>query len=1072
MLQNNRQYVLKRMQYQKKKLSANGRYYDDYVTAMDKLIANDYAQRIGSDDLVPENGRAWYLPQHGIYHPTKPNKFRLVFDCSAKFAGKSLNDYLLSGPDLTSSLIGVLTRFRQDHVAFIGDIEAMFNQVRVAAEHHNYLRFFWWPNGDLNGNLDEYCMVTHLFGATSSPSIANFALRKAADEAEKTLGPHVAMVMKQNFYVDDCLKSVQSEDDAIQLVHELREACQKGGFRLTKFSSNKQSVLDSLPKDERSKEVQSRSLNYFDPPSESALGVQWFVNNDTFGFVIKVKDKPFTRRGILSVMSSVYDPLGFASPYIIFAKKILQDLCREKDLGWDDTVPEMYSNRWNEWLAGLKQLEQIQINRCFKPMEFGDVISRQLHIFSDASTLGYGAVAYMRMVDVNGNIHCTFMMGKARLAPLKNTTIPRLELTAATVAVRLGCLIQQELDLKLNRVHYHTDSTTVLHYIFSDVKRFPVFVANRVQLIRDYSSTNQWYYVDTKANPADYASRGLDAKQITQKECWLKGPAFIWTPESTWPDQPILSKDYNIDIEHEVVTAVTLIDDSVTTMSTLIHYYSDWLRLKKGVAIYLKLFQLLRQRSLQIVDPSCNLDITMDDLVVAEKAIMRFVQSLTYPREISALQPTHVEGDKQGRVLKSSSLYRLDPFLSDGILRVGGRLAKANIPEDMKFPIILPYKSHVTTLLIRNIHVRLAHSGRNHVLSELRSKYWVIHANAAVRQYISKCVLCRRLKSPVLEQKMADLPPERSSTEPPFTYTGVDLFGPFVVKQNRKDVKRYGTLFTCLSSRAVHIEIAPSLETDSFINALRRFIARRGPITQIRCDNGTNFVGAERELREALSHMDNGPVKEFLMKYSIQWVFNPPAASHMGGIWERQIRTARKVLSSLSHEYGYKLDDDSFQTLMCEVESIINSRPLTTVSSDPNDVDPLTPNHILTMKSSIVLPPPGNFQRADVYQRKRWRRVQYLANIFWSRWKKEFLATLQNRQKWTKPRRNVQLGDIVFIKDDTLPRNSWSMGRIQNTEPDCKGVVRSATVKTASSELRRPIAKLVLLLPVEEQFHI
>ena len=142
---------------------------------------------------------------------------------------------------------------------------------------------------------------------------------------------------------------------------------------------------------------------------------------------------------------------------------------------------------------------------------------------------------------------------------------------------------QQELDLKLNRVHYHTDSTTVLHYIFSDVKRFPVFVAYRVQLIRDYSSTNQWYYVDTnnKTNPADYASRGLDAKQITPNECWLKGPAFIWTPESTWPDQPILLKDYNIDIEHEVVTAVTLIDDYVTTMATPIHYYSDWLRLKK-----------------------------------------------------------------------------------------------------------------------------------------------------------------------------------------------------------------------------------------------------------------------------------------------------------------------------------------------------------------------------------------------------------------------------------------------------------------------------------------------------------
>jgi len=320
-----------------------------------------------------------------------------------------------------------------------------------------------------------------------------------------------------------------------------------------------------------------------------------------------------------------------------------------------------------------------------------------------------------------------------------------------------------------------------------------------------------------------------------------------------------------------------------------------------------------------------------------------------------------------------------------------------------------------------------------------------------------------------MEQKMSDLPPERCSTDPPFTYTGVDFFGPLIVKQGRKEVKRYGSLFTCLASRAIHIEIAASLDTDSFINALRRFISRRGPISQLRCDNGTNFVGAERELREALSHMNEGKVKDMLMEQSITWIFNPPAASHMGGVWERQIRTVRKVLASLSREFGYKLDDESLQTLMCEVESIINSRPLTTVSSDPNDTDPLTPNHILTMKSTIALPPPGTFQGADVYHRKRWRRVQHLANLFWTRWRKEYLLTLQERQKWNQPRRNTEVGDIVFIKDDSLPRNRWSLGRITQTEPDRKGFVRSAIVKTTSSELRRPVDRLVLLIPTEDQ---
>jgi transposase InsO family protein len=387
----------------------------------------------------------------------------------------------------------------------------------------------------------------------------------------------------------------------------------------------------------------------------------------------------------------------------------------------------------------------------------------------------------------------------------------------------------------------------------------------------------------------------------------------------------------------------------------------------------------------------------------------------------------------------------------------------------MKYPILLPKKSHVTTLILRNTHIMLAHAGRNHVLASLREMYWVIHANAAVRHMIATCITCRKLRKPVAEQKMSDLPPDRCNVAPPFTYTGVDFFGPFTIKQGRKELKRYGALFTCLACRAVHIETSASLDTDSFIHALRIFIARRGPITQLRCDNGTNFVGAERELRNALAELNDDQIHKELLKHNIKWIFNPPAASHMGGSWERQIRTVRKVLAQLSKEFGSMLDDESFRTFMCEIEAIVNSRPITTVSSDPNDMEALTPNHILTMKSRVIVSPPGNFQRADIYMRKGWRRVQYAANIFWTRWKKEYLATLQKRQKWCQPQRNMAEGDIVIIKDDTIQRNYWSMGRIIKTEPDKKGFVRSVIVKTSNSKLRRPIDRLVLLIPIEEQ---
>ena len=224
---------------------------------------------------------------------------------------------------------------------------------------------------------------------------------------------------------------------------------------------------------------------------------------------------------------------------------------------------------------------------------------------------------------------------------------------------------------------------------------------------------------------------------------------------------------------------------------------------------------------------------------------------------------------------------------------------------------------------------------------------------------------------------MADLPQDRSTPAPPFTYVGLDYFGPYFVEEGRKEYKRYGALFTCLVSRAVHIEISHSLETDSFLNALRRFIARRGPVRELRCDNGTNFVGAKGELLKAMAEMDHDEITEKLCQEQIDWKFNPPAASHMGGVWERQLRTTRRIPDTLLREHGYRLNDESLQTLMCEVESIIqfNSRPLTLTSSDAKDPLPLTPSQILTMKTSIVLPPPGKFQRNDVYMRRRWRRV-------------------------------------------------------------------------------------------------
>jgi hypothetical protein len=406
--------------------------------------------------------------------------------------------------------------------------------------------------------------------------------------------------------------------------------------------------------------------------------------------------------------------------------------------------------------------------------------------------------------------------------------------------------------------------------------------------------------------------------------------------------------------------------------------------------------------------------------------------------------------------------------LHNGLLRVRGRLSDSSLPFESKHPVLLPRRHFITQLIIRDAHARLGHAGRGHVLSALRAKFWVIAGNAAVRAVITSCVRCRRFRRPVQEQKMANLPSCRiDASLPPFSYVAVDYFGPFLVKDGRKELKRYGVVSTCMVSRAVHLEVAKSLETNMFINAMRRFVARRGNIVELWSDNGTNFVGAHNELKRALQEMNQNSLEVWSANHGFQWHFNPPSASHMGGVWERVIRSVRNVFNGLFSERMPRVSDDEFHTLLCEVENVVNTRPLTTVSSDAHDLEPLTPAHLLMLKPKFTstLPPPGVFTEPDLYSRRRWRRVQYLLSLFWSRWKKEYMSLLQSRMKWNVPQRDVQVGDVVLMKEETS-RNCWPLALVQKVSVGRDNRVRVVWLKTAQSvnDLCRPVSKIVVLV--------
>ncbi|KAL0177460.1 hypothetical protein M9458_026354, partial [Cirrhinus mrigala] len=1063
----------------KRKLKRNESFHSEYAAFLNDVISQGYAEVVPQQEMEGAEGRTWYIPHHGVYHPKK-NTLRVVFDCGAVYQGVSLNSELLQGPDLTNSLIGVLLRFRREPIALMADIRSMFHQVRVSKSDIDFLRFLWWPDGDTEKDPIDHRMLVHLFGAVSSPSCASFALRRTAEDHPHHPRPQVTDTIINNFYVDDCLASLPTVQDAVQLAADLVEVCSKGGFQLTKWVSNNRAVLSTIKEEERGKDIRSLDLDKDQLPTDHALGLQWSVEDDTFRFDIIVPEKPHTRRGILSMVSSVYDPLGILAPLTLPAKQLLQQFCKQ-GYGWDEPIPRDQSKQWSSWIQDLPKLADFSVSRCIKPTNFGNPQSFQLHHFADASEVGYGTVSYLRMTNDRGKIHVCFMMGKARVAPLKQMTIPRLELAAAVLSIKVDKLLKAELHLILQSSQFWIDSQAVLKYIANDSARFHTFVANRVSFIRENSSVQQWKFINSKNNPADDASRGLSVQKFLDNQRWIHGPEFLWKQKHTWPadctEAVSLSQD-DPEVKHCPVVC-NVIQDAASPTHKLLTFFSDWTKLVKAVAWYQRLGDSLllladkrKQLLTDITTRSRHQNVMSDlqafkaklgsrctslnDLERAERAILSFTQRQTFPSEYERLGTTPPSG-----VPKKSKIYKLDPVLKDGLIRVGGRLSRAAMSETMKYPIILPKQSHISSLLLRHIHEKYGHCGRNYILSQLRKKYWIISGNSAARSVISKCVPCRRLKNRTGEQKMANLPYERTQPDlPPFTKVGMDYFGPIETRRGRNLVKRYGVLFTCLSCRAVHLEMAYSLETDPCIHAIRRFVCRQGQVQHIWSDNGTNLVGAEKELKKALSSFNNNKIQSAMLDKEIQGTFNPPGASHQGGVWERLIRSARWVLNSLLHEQT--LTDEGLQTLFCEVEAILNNRPITTTSSDPFDLEPLTPNHILLLNSQPILPP-GEFSKVDLYTRRRWKQVQYLADLFWKRWTQEYLTLMQERQKWSKVRQNINVGDIVVIVDPTSPRSSWPLARILETKPDSGGLVRSVKLKTKTGILERPITKLCLL---------
>ena len=651
--------------------------------------------------------------------------------------------------------------------------------------------------------------------------------------------------------------------------------------------------------------------------------------------------------------------------------------------------------------------------------------------------------------------------------------MPKMELTAATLLIKMDKLITKELEgrIKIHSVTFWTDSMIVLRYIFNETRRFVTFVANRIAVIREGSKPSQWRHVRSEANPADLASRGIKASETEKLEVWKHGPDFLWKGSEEWPQQPadlhqeLSDQDEGVKKEKITINACTEKEDF---WDTLFERYSMWEKLRRVVAWVTRaahiLLQLRTKSVASTVSPAKSEEkiphLLLSDVEEAERRIVKNVQNQTFPEELSSPN------------LSKSPLAKLKPFVDDGVLRVGGRLDRADLSYDAKHPMILPGRHRVTEMIILHYHFANGHVGPYQLLAETRQHFWIVNGVSSIRRVLQRCHECKRQNAMVGEQITAPLPAVRVSSDShqliyPLAAVGIDYFGPLYVhagpltrsmRKNPKLHKRYGCIFTCLRYRAVHIELASDLTTDSFINAVTRFVARRGPPRVIYSDNGSNFRGAETDVVQALKAWDQERIGRELLRRDIQWYFNPPAASHQGGVWERLIRSVRKILHAMIGEH--LVNEETLVTFLVEVEKILNSRPITRVSSDPSDLEPLTPNHILLLRHNPCSAP-SEFEDSEKFQ-ARWKHVHILANEFWARWVKEYLPMLQERQKWLKQRRNFKVGDLVIMKDTNIPRGQWPKALVQETFPDSDGVVRQVLVRSATGVFRRDVRKLCL----------
>ncbi|XP_043285716.1 uncharacterized protein [Venturia canescens] len=682
-------------------------------------------------------------------------------------------------------------------------------------------------------------------------------------------------------------------------------------------------------------------------------------------------------------------------------------------LQWDDLLPERLQLRWWQFRESLSDLPLILIPRWLHSSPTDSV---ELHGFSDASQLAMAAVVYLRSSSPDGSTSVRLISSKTRVAPLKRLSIPRLELSAALLLARLIAYIQKTLPRKDAPLYLWTDSSVTLTWVSSQPARWKDFVRNRVSLIQDLTSTAKWRFISGKENPADCASRGLTPLQLSKHSLWWSGPTWLMNTSENWPAQP-LNLPTDAPLEHRPGFSFTSNLEPIGKIWDLVQRYSSLTRLLRITAMCQRALHRFKRSSPVRTD----IQLTPDDLEQARLFWVLHIQSAHFAAELRSIS--------NGNFLtRGHFLSALTPFIdSHGTLRVGGRLQHSSLNLEAKHPAILPRHSTFTTLVIADAHLKTLHGGTQSTLTLLRSNYWIVGGRAPIRSFILHCAKCVRFRGLRAQQLMGQLPISRATPSRAFLHTGLDYAGPFTVKtwrgRNTKTYKGYLAVFVCFSTSAVHLELVTDYTSDAFIAAFRRFTSRRGICHTLYSDCGTNFIGADAQLqglfKESAAEMPH--IISSLTNIGTRWSFNPPSAPHMGGKWEAAVKSAKHHLQRVIGDSA--LTYEEFTTLLTQVESVLNSRPLGAMSDDPDDFSALTPGHFLIGEALNSVPEPSLTSTPEL-KLPRWAQIQRRFQQIWQRWSSDYLQHGLATSKWRHPRNEIQVGSLVLITDERLPPSS------------------------------------------------